>query len=392
MRQSALNQLNDIPVRYPITTRTVCDALEARSYPDIEVLVTDGLSRQWDRDLTLFNDSVYDQANFLGEKLWGPNRLSQLVLKQNGQPIAAAQIFLFQVTRDFGGGIAYAKFGPLWRPKGTKPNVTVYRLACQALIEEYAIRRKLCLTIAPGPDPVYGSQQVDVLNELGFVRKRDITAALRYMVDVNLDLAEQRKSLSSKWRYNLKKSEKNDIDVTFLQDDAARQAFRDLHEEMRARKNYKEKTWADEFDEVADKIPDKLRPNVVLARNEGRAVAGAVVGAIGDTAIYLFGGSSREGLDLRAGYLLQWEIIRKLTSDPDVRWYDLDNDAFGNPGLRQFKSGLVGRRGVIFELPGEFEYCCHRRSRITADLVQGLRQGRNLFQTTLDNLRHRMGH
>lgn len=183
---------------------------------------------------------------------------------------------------------------------------------------------------------------MSVLEGLGFASKRDVAAPLRYMVDVSLDLDEQHKSLSSKLRYNLKKSEKNDIEVTFLQDDDARQAFRELHKKMRARKNYNEKTCVDEFDDLAGQIPEKLRPTVVLTRSHGRAIAGAVVGSIGDTAIYLFGGSSKEGLDLRSGYLLQWETIRNLTQDPCITWYDLDNGAFGNPDLRQLNRDSLG--------------------------------------------------
>jgi hypothetical protein len=38
------------------------------------------------------------------------------------------------------------------------------------------------------------------------------------------------------------------------------------------------------------------------------------------------------------------------------RWYELGGGA-GGPGMRQFKRGLVGKVGVIAQLPGEFGLC-----------------------------------
>lgn len=354
------------------------------SLPSVAYAVTDGGQLHWDHQLLTFSDSTFDQANFLGKKLWGAGKLSHLVLRQNGHVVSGAQVYLFQLPGlPTSGGVAYVKFGPLWRPVDTQPDTEMYRKTCEALIEEYAVRRRLCLTIVPGPDPVYGADQSRILGELGFLRHRDIKAAHRYLVNVSLTLSEQRKSLSSKWRYNLKKSEKNDLEVAFHRDDEARDAFRELHEEMRARKRYEEATWVDDYDALVEEIPERMQPTIALARHQGRPVASAIIGCIGDTAIYLFGGSSSEGLKLRAGYKLQWDIVRQLTQDPKVHWYDLDNDAYGNHGLRQFKSGLVGRRGIIYELPGEFEYCLDWRSRFAANLIQGLRGGRNLARKIL---------
>jgi lipid II:glycine glycyltransferase (peptidoglycan interpeptide bridge formation enzyme) len=91
-------------------------------------------------------------------------------------------------------------------------------------------------------------------------------------------------------------------------------------------------------------------------------IAGAVISALGDTADYLFGASNTKGLELDAGYYMQWEVITWLNNQK-VSWYDLGGSC-DNAGLRQFKSGLIGKSGVEGMLPGEFDCCESSPSRI----------------------------
>jgi glycosyltransferase involved in cell wall biosynthesis len=78
------------------------------------------------------------------------------------------------------------------------------------------------------------------------------------------------------------------------------------------------------------------------ARNKGIAVAGPVASAMGDSAIYLLGATSDDGLNSRGAYLLQWTLIKWL-KEHGVRWYDLGGiDPERNPGVYHFKRGLSG--------------------------------------------------
>lgn len=107
MKQSALNHLDDSVPRHQMATGALGGAPNTFDGNNLKISVTDGASLQWDHNLPLFNDAIYDQAGFLGAKLWGANRLRRLALQRNGQTIAAAQVFLFHVTGELGGGIAY---------------------------------------------------------------------------------------------------------------------------------------------------------------------------------------------------------------------------------------------------------------------------------------------
>jgi lipid II:glycine glycyltransferase (peptidoglycan interpeptide bridge formation enzyme) len=110
---------------------------------------------------------------------------------------------------------------------------------------------------------------------------------------------------------------------------------------------------------------------VVVASHEGVPVAGAVVAVCGDTAFYLFGASTDAALPLRAGYALHWWIV-SWAADRGARWYDLGGEAMSE-GLRQFKKGLVGKRGAVLTMRGEFDRWTSRRGRLVADCIYALR-------------------
>ena len=51
-----------------------------------------------------------------------------------------------------------------------------------------------------------------------------------------------------------------------------------------------------------------------------------------------------------------------------ARWLDLGGDE-GDPGLRHYKEGNVGKRGCIAILPGEFDWCPRALSRLVTETV-----------------------
>ena len=81
---------------------------------------------------------------------------------------------------------------------------------------------------------------------------------------------------------------------------------------------------------------------ILICENQRIPVAGLVVSAMGDSAIYLLGATSDGGLNTKGAYLLQWTMIQCLKEN-GIRWYDLGGiDAEGNPGVYSFKRGFSG--------------------------------------------------
>ena len=96
-----------------------------------------------------------------------------------------------------------------------------------------------------------------------------------------------------------------------------------------------------------------------------------MIALCGDTAFYVFGASDEAALPLNAGYALQWWIVGWVAT-LGARWYDLGGEA-GTPGLRQFKKGLVGNRGVVLDTCRELDRSLDGRARVAADAIYLLR-------------------
>ena len=140
---------------------------------------------------------------------------------------------------------------------------------------------------------------------------------------------------------------------------------------MVARKRFRDTDAVHLLPELAARLPASMRPRVVLASHDGVAIAGAVIVACGDTAYYMYGATEDAALPLKAGYALHWWIVNWLP-ELGVRWYDLGGEA-GDPGLRQFKKGLVGKQGAIVSTPGEFDRWPGLRARFTGDAIYAIR-------------------
>jgi lipid II:glycine glycyltransferase (peptidoglycan interpeptide bridge formation enzyme) len=111
---------------------------------------------------------------------------------------------------------------------------------------------------------------------------------------------------------------------------------------LRARKTFDldldERFYADVQKELAER--DRLV--VGLATLDGTPVAGNVTSIHGDTAVYLLGATTDQGLKAQASYLLHWRTI-ELMRERDVAWYDLGGiDPEANPGVCAFKQRTNG--------------------------------------------------
>ena len=81
---------------------------------------------------------------------------------------------------------------------------------------------------------------------------------------------------------------------------------------------------------------------VLICEQNEKPIAGLVASAMGDSAVYLLGATSDDGLNAKGSYLLQWTLIQRLKEN-GVRWYDLGGiDPERNPGVYHFKRGFSG--------------------------------------------------
>lgn len=326
--------------------------------------------KEWDALAAGFEDVSYEQTAAYCCARWGEKKNSHLLLREGENIIAAARVLEFKIP-GLGKGLAYVKFGPLWRRTNQQPDPDAYRSVLAALAEEYCNKRGLLLSILPRANPEFVAHEQAMLEANGFTNRKLVDHPARYLVDLSLDEETQMASLGQSWRRNLRKSASSSLDIGFATGARAFEQFQSLHASMVTRKNAAHGDAVHLLPHLHNELPEKLAPKIVIASHEGKPVAGAVIALNGDTAYYIYGATTQAALPLRAGYALQWWMVRWL-SDQGVRWYDLGGVG-GNSGLIQFKTGLVGRQGRIVELPGEFIKWNHRADRIAADALFSLR-------------------
>jgi lipid II:glycine glycyltransferase (peptidoglycan interpeptide bridge formation enzyme) len=214
----------------------------------------------------------------------------------------------------------------------------------RAIEDEYVDKRKLFLRILP--NAFAGSSRGTTMRAAfcGFTPEPlDAGNTYRtFVLDLKPSLDELRKSLDPKWRNKLSGAEKNGLKVIAGNGSAEYHAFCGIYNQMRKRKKFETTVDADEFGRIQESLAESQRMRILICENKGVPVTGVVASAMGDSAIYLLGATSDDGLKSKGAYLLHWTMIQWLKK-VGIRWYDLGGiDPDGNPGVYSFKRGFSG--------------------------------------------------
>jgi lipid II:glycine glycyltransferase (peptidoglycan interpeptide bridge formation enzyme) len=298
---------------------------------------------EWSAMLDLFDDANLYQTWSYGAVRWGRKNLSHLVLKRNGEVFGMAQLRIVRPTR-FNFGMAYLRWGPLFHRPGRELDADAALSIAHALEEEYVRKRGLLLQIIPN---AFVDSPRAALFQSGFSKftQEPRTAANVYRTFV-LDLAppieELRAHLDKKWRNQLTRSEKNGLKVVEGNGTDEYRRFCGMYEQMQQRKGFESTVDIEEFARIQEDLPETHRMRILICELDRIPVAGLVASAMGDSAIYLLGATSDNGLNAKGAYLLQWTLIRWL-KESGIKWYDLGGiDPESNPGVYSFKKGFSG--------------------------------------------------
>lgn len=320
---------------------------------------------EWDRIIADFDDINLFQTAAFADGLRGERRMSHLLLRRDGVPVAGARVAILKPP-GLPTGIAYVKFGPFWRRTGLPLDEDVYRAVVSAVVEEYAGRRGHMVSIFPRAHPQYQTLEERLLRDAGFVARSNVKGPITFLVNTSVSEKELRASLSQGWRHSLKRAERNQLDIQFRDPAEALPDFLALHDAMIARKQFIDREALHVLPAVFAQLPPACS-RIVTASHQGKIVASAIVIVAGDIGYYLYGASADDALTLRAGYALHWRIARWL-AERGIGWYDLGT-GFNNPGLRQFKQGFVGKSGVVLETAGEFDRWVGLRARMVGGAI-----------------------
>ncbi len=293
--------------------------------------------------LDLFDDASIYQTAAYGEVRWGNRNLSRLVLRRDGEIVAIAQLRIIRPT-SLKFGMAYLRWGPLWQRRDTTLDPETPLRMARAIEHEYLRTRKLFVHVLP--NAFAGSRRAEVFqsafSDFSIPGPQTTDAYRTLLVDITPSLEELRRGLDAKWRNKLKQSERNRLTVISGNGSEDFRAFCEIYFQMRERKTFESTVSVDEMSRIQDALPEPQRMHVLICQDRGVSVAGIVVSAMGDSAIYLLGATNDAGLNSKGAYFLHWTMISRL-KEHGIKTYDLGGiDPEGNPGVYYFKRGFSG--------------------------------------------------
>ena len=359
--------------------------------PDYTAEVDTVDEKTWCQILQEFDDASIYQTWPYAAVTSGRRNMSHLILRKDGDIFAVAQTRIASVP-PIKVGIAYVRWGPLWRRRATEANVETFRQAIRALRNEYSCARGLVVRLFPivyDDDPQCFSE---ILAEEGFSVTGTETRSRTILMDLSPPLEVLRQGMKPHWKRELKRAERNDLKVVEGSDDELFGTFIDIYKEMVSRKRFAEGNDINQFRLMQAQLPDNLKMKIMLCRSSTGVCAGLVCSTIGKAAVYLFGATSNIGMKSNGSYLLQWKLIEKLKKD-GCAVYDLNGiNPARNPGTHKFKCDLAGKHGKDVYFMGRFDshagvlsHSCvkyaemlraiYRRFRDLPNIARGLKLG-----------------
>jgi lipid II:glycine glycyltransferase (peptidoglycan interpeptide bridge formation enzyme) len=327
---------------------------------------------EWNRILALFQDANVYQTWAYGAVSWGRRQLSHLVLRTGNEIVAAAQLRVIRLPI-LGRGVAYAPWGPLWRRKEQPADAAVLEEMTRALVQEYAHKRQCVLRIAPHvplQDPE-AELALAVWRRCGMriIRRTPPYRSIR--VDLSLSRKELTKRLHQKWRNQLNAASKSNLTVREGTEDELFGQFLGIYDEMMRRKRFDTTVDPRLFHRIQQQLPADQKMLILLAEQDGRAMAGLIGSGVGERGIYLLGATSDAGMKSKGSYLLQWEMMMRL-QQRGCRWYDLGGiNPERNPGVFHFKQGFGGEELIH---PSRLEASATRCSSLCLAAAEALRE------------------
>jgi hypothetical protein len=310
--------------------------------------------QEWYQVLQEFNDANINQTYAAGMVACSRRNISHLILKKNGEIVAAAQARITRIPL-LNVGVATIQAGPLWKRGRGEPDQDVFRQAVRALRNEYVCTRGLVLRLFPDlyseDAPCFSS----ALAEEDFSLAPRGTRNRTIVMDLSPSLDEIYEGLGRHWKRNLKAANRGSLELIEGTSEELFKEFDGIYREMVSRKKFVSFADLSKFRRVQAQLPENFKMIIMLARSEGCLCAGLICTAIGKSATYLFGATSNAGMKSRGSFLLHWKLIEKL-KELGFSTYDLGGiDPIRNPGTYRFKGELGGVNGRDVYLLGRFD-------------------------------------
>lgn len=290
---------------------------------------------------------------------WGyvkNNWENEIVYLEEDGKITASMLILIQKLPIKPYTLMYAPRGPVCDIYDIE---TVKKLVKEA--EEVAKKYKAC-ALKFDPPFRYDEKIIEMYKKEGFKcigRVKDPDRVIQPAFDAILNVdgkkeEELLKSFAEKTRYNIRLSERKNVNVYYSRNEEDLKIFYDLYEITCKRDKIGCRSY-DYFKRMLNSYDaDHLR--IYVSTHENDKLSAAIAINYGPEMFYLYGASSNEKRNLMPNYLMQWNMI-KWALEKKCKIYNFGGIVHMNKenGLYKFKTGFCREEG-IFEYVGEIDY------------------------------------
>ncbi len=264
-------------------------------------------------------------------------------------------------------GVAYVNYGPL-TVRNKEFMIEPFALCLCAIAQEYVHRRRLMLRVAP---PLSGGHwqpgQLACFESQSFFATKRGKPTETFILDLAKPVEEIRRHLDGKWRSDLSKAERSNVQVIRTSSPSDFDIFEPLFNNLVERKNFSVPQDLVFFREVQQKAQPYEQFVLHLAWHNNEVIAGHLGSFVGDTATYLLGATNSKGRELRASFLLQWAVIQYAQSIGKT-FYDLGGiDLQNNPNVYRFKQRINGRHAAEI---GPYEFAPSSLTRAALAVIE----------------------
>jgi hypothetical protein len=349
----------------------------------LQTRIVDGA--EWDRTIATFDDVCQEQMYAFATTRWPSVTHEPMLFLHEGEIVGGALIMVQSLPLGL-VQIAVSKWAPMLKDVSRPDADAIHAGMIEAMIAAYGTGPRQMLSVLPRASINPANGEYARLVSRGFKRGSELGFPDRYIVNLRLDDAAQRKSFHQTWRRQLNKSEKAGLSFEHAGPDRISD-FGRLYDAMTDRKQFTDHSAYETVPDLMAIEVHALRPELFFVRHEGELVGGALIFKAGDRAVYLYGATNDKALPLRAGYFMHWHIIRWLRDNTTASWYDLGGTD-GFQGLHQFKKGMVGEAGVIRPVPPVANYAEHRLALLLGTGAFAARDALHALRRTINGWRN----
>jgi hypothetical protein len=163
------------------------DNATAAAAPNYRFEVVEDIGPAWDAMAGDFADACLEQMAAYAVPRWDPSRLCGVLVNEAGSPVPVAMALAVIATIPlFDLGLAYVKFGPLWRRHDRPADPAVLGAALEAVKHVFAGDRGLVARVMPPPDPDLAAEWSRQLAVAEFGFHDHAPDPTRYLVDLSL--------------------------------------------------------------------------------------------------------------------------------------------------------------------------------------------------------------